>query len=384
VTGHVGQAPLAASRILVEDGLITEVGGTGDVAEMVVEADGLDAAPGLIDSHVHPVMGEFSPVPRGIGWLTEYFHGGVTSAVSAGELTTPGLAGRELTPELCSAVAESAARLFAGLPLGTRIHAGTLLLVPGLRESDFRRIAQAGGRCVKFIYYPIGPDRKGEIETYRDWAGRHGLVLKLHVGGTSYRGESVAAGRAAGELVRPDIYCHLNGGPIPMADDDVEWVIRETQAAFEVIPGGNLRVAQQVIRWAQEQGAIKRLLFGTDTPGGSGITPRAMLQIVAYSVAMGGLEPSDALAAATGNVAAAHGLAAGFIEVGKPADIILLGAVAGSAASTGLGAIRRGDIPSVACVLRDGEVAVQRSLLTPPPQRPARFGAGRSVTPPAG
>lgn len=373
VTGRVSQPPLEVSRILVEDGLITEIGGSGDAADLVVDADGLDATPGLIDAHVHPVVGEFSPMPRGIGWLTEYLHGGVTAAVSAGELTTPGLTGRELTPELCAAVAESAARLYGGPPLGTRVHAGTLLLVPGLREVDFRRIADAGGRCVKFIYYPIGPDQKEEIDSYRQLADRHGLVIKLHVGGTSYRGESVIAGRAAGEMVRPDVYCHLNGGPIPMADDDVEWVIRETGAAFEVILGGNLRVAQQIIRLARDHGAIQRLLFGTDTPGGSGITPRAMLQIVAFGVAMGGLQPSDAVAAATGNVAAAHGLAAGFLEVGKAADIILLGAVAGSAASTGLGALARGDIPSVACVMRDGEVVVQRSLLTPPPQRPARF-----------
>ena len=47
--------------------------------------------PGLVDGHVHPVFGEWTPTQDAIGWIGNYLHGGTTSMVSAGELHVPGL-----------------------------------------------------------------------------------------------------------------------------------------------------------------------------------------------------------------------------------------------------------------------------------------------------
>ena len=47
-------------------------------------------APGLIDSHVHPVCGDWTPRQNQLGWIDSCLHGGVTTMVSAGEVHTPG------------------------------------------------------------------------------------------------------------------------------------------------------------------------------------------------------------------------------------------------------------------------------------------------------
>src|SRR3546814_14743502 len=47
-------------------------------------------APGLIDSHVHPVAGDWTPRQNQINWIDSYLHGGVTTMISAGEVHMPG------------------------------------------------------------------------------------------------------------------------------------------------------------------------------------------------------------------------------------------------------------------------------------------------------
>ena len=46
--------------------------------------------PGLIDSHVHPVAGDWTPRQNQIGWIDSNLNGGVTTMISAGEVHTPG------------------------------------------------------------------------------------------------------------------------------------------------------------------------------------------------------------------------------------------------------------------------------------------------------
>jgi enamidase len=152
-----------------------------------------------------------------------------------------------------------------------------------------------------------------------------------------------------------------------MNDEDVQFVVQETGAWFEVIMGGNLRLVRAIAEWAGEAGRLGRLLCGTDTPGGSGITPRAMLQLLALLAGSCGLEPSIAIATATGNVAEAHRLNAGRLEVGCRADILLVGAVRGSRHDSAQGALRGGEIPGVGVVLCGGRVVALPGRLTPPP-----------------
>ena len=59
-------------------------------ATTIVDANGTTVAPGLIDSHVHPVAGDWTPRQNQIGWIDSYLHGGVTTMISAGEVHMPG------------------------------------------------------------------------------------------------------------------------------------------------------------------------------------------------------------------------------------------------------------------------------------------------------
>ena len=60
----------------------------------MIDADGMTAIPGLIDSHVHVTFGDYTPRQRTVGYLESYVHGGTTTAISASEVHVPGPAAR--------------------------------------------------------------------------------------------------------------------------------------------------------------------------------------------------------------------------------------------------------------------------------------------------
>ena len=94
-------------------------------------------------------------------------HGGVTALISAGELHLPGL---PLPPDARTAlsVAIVTKRCYDNLrPSGVKVHAGTLLLVPGLTEKDFDEIQALGIKLVKFIFYDYSLLPNGEARTLR-------------------------------------------------------------------------------------------------------------------------------------------------------------------------------------------------------------------------
>src|SRR6201984_3786351 len=94
LSGDLERPILDADTVVAVDGKITEVGKQKDVdvegATLVVDVNGTTLAPGLIDSHVHPVAGDWTPRQNQIGWIDSYLHGGVTTMISAGEVHTPG------------------------------------------------------------------------------------------------------------------------------------------------------------------------------------------------------------------------------------------------------------------------------------------------------
>src|SRR3989304_8932994 len=90
-TGDLGSPRHRGPSIYIEDGARRAVGDGPAWADMVVDARGLTAVPGLIDGHVHPLFGEWAPPQETLGWVRAYLHGGVTTMVSAGELHLPGV-----------------------------------------------------------------------------------------------------------------------------------------------------------------------------------------------------------------------------------------------------------------------------------------------------
>jgi enamidase len=94
LSGDIDQPILDADTIVVNDGLIVAVGKAKDCntegAQTIIDAHQTCVCPGLIDSHVHPVFGDWTPRQNQIGWIDSTMHGGVTTMISAGEVHLPG------------------------------------------------------------------------------------------------------------------------------------------------------------------------------------------------------------------------------------------------------------------------------------------------------
>jgi enamidase len=257
-------------------------------------------------------------------------------------------------------------------PSGVKVFAGTLLLVPGLKEEDFDTIASAGIRLVKFIFYDYSLLPSGEAERYVKWAKARRIKVKIHSGGVSRSGVSQIAGVEIVKRLQPDVVGHITGGPIPMPEGEVEQVVRETDYYVEICSSGNPRMVLRLMDAVKSANAYDRVLIGTDTPGGTGIIPRGMLREIAFLASVAGVPPEQAICMATGSVGRAHGLDIGSIQEGRPADIVLLDKIHGSVAKDGLDSLAKGDLPGISVVMIDGEIRVGgRSQQTPPPERTA-------------
>lgn len=376
VSGDIGQPLIAADSLYIEGGRIKEIGrgltAKDRPAETVIDVRGATVIPGLIDGHVHPVFGDFCPAQESVHWIRQYLHCGVTSMVSAGELHLPGLPLGNLTPRLVKYLAVLARATYDNeRPHGVKVHGGTVLLVPGLTEADFDEFAATGIKLVKFIFYNWAKAPEGEAQRYVAWAHERGIRVKLHSGGVSRSGISKVAGWNVVGPVRPDIIGHINGGPIPMPEADMLKIVRETDLYLEYCYAGNFRIGQVLLQAARETpGAERRVVVGTDTPSGTGVTPRAMLRALCYAASMSDFSGAEVVCMATGNTATAHSIEGGFIRPGAPADLAIIDRIEGSVGEDALGAIKAGDLPGVGVVLIDGELAVSpRSEQTPPPSR---------------
>ena len=382
VTGDLTHPLADADSVYVEDGLIREVGTDRTSADTVIDARGLTLAPGLVDGHTHPTFGDFSPTQNSVGWMNAYLHGGTTTIVSAGELHLPGLPLDRPDARIFKYLAVLARRCTATYrPGGLKIVAGTMCLMPGMTEADFDELAAEGSRVVKFIFYPYEQD-PAEAASYVRWAKARGLTVKIHSGGVSRSGLSRPAGAAVVKALQPDVVGHASGGPIPMPLDELDEVIDHTPCFLEVAYAGNPRWTVHLAQRLRERGELNRLTVGTDTPSGTGTTPRGMLRTVALMTSLGGVPAAEAICLASGNTARAHGLETGFVRPGAPADLLLIGRIVGANGADALAALAVGDLPGISTILVDGELLVrERSQQMPPPERLARIVSARHELP---
>ena len=353
VTGDWRDPFAAGDTIILDDGLIRKVG-TASSAEvescdLVVDANGTTACPGLIDSQVHIAFGDYTPKQQAVGFLESYVHGGVTTAISASEVHVPG---RPSDAEGVKALALAAQRCFASYrPGGMTVHAGSILLEPCLTGQDLTEVARKGVWLAKAGF--------GAVKTAYDYAPliaaakTAGMVTTMHTGGSSIPGSGAITGDHL-LAVLPDVSFHINGGPTAMPDRDFERVIKETDIALQVCTAGNLRTTLLCAKLAREHGAWGRFIIATDTPTGSGIMPLGMLYTMAHLASLGGIAPEQAVCAATGSNARVYRLNAGIIAPGKDADVVLIDAPDGGTQTTALAAIRHGDIAAIGAVVSGG------------------------------
>jgi enamidase len=134
VSGNWHDPFVDGDTILTEGDRLVRVGSASPAevegADIVIDAGGMTAIPGLIDSHVHVTFGDYTPRQRTVGYLEGYLHGGTTTSISASEVHVPG---RPRDPAGVKALALAAQRCFENYrPGGMRVLAGSVILEPGL------------------------------------------------------------------------------------------------------------------------------------------------------------------------------------------------------------------------------------------------------------
>jgi len=366
LSGDLQKPILDADTIVAVDGKITAVGKQKDIdaegATLLIDAKGTTLAPGLIDSHVHPVAGDWTPRQNQIGWMDSYLHGGVTTMISAGEVHTPG---RPKDVVGLKAMAIFAQRAFSAFrPGGVRIHAGAPVIEHGMVEEDFNDLAAAGVTMLGEV--GLGSVKDGATARQMvAWARQFGIQSTIHTGGPSIPGSSLID-KDIVLAADADVIGHINGGHTALPDDQIVTLCEKSSRALEVVHNGNERAALLTLRTAKELKQLDRVILGTDSPAGSGVQPLGILRIIAMLASLGEIPAEIAVCFATGNTAKIRKLDCGLVAAGRPATFMMLDKAQHSAGKTVLDSIQRGDLPGIGMMIVDGAVSTQRSRNTPP------------------
>jgi enamidase len=366
LSGDLQRPMLDADTVVALDGKIAAVGKANGVdtegATVVIDAKGTTLAPGLIDSHVHPVAGDWTPRQNQIGWIDSYLHGGVTTMISAGEVHTPG---RPKDVIGLKAMAIFAQRAFAAFrPGGVRIHAGAPVIEHGMVEEDFKDLAASGVTMLGEV--GLGSVKDGATARQMvAWARKHGIQSTIHTGGPSIPGSSLID-KDIVLAADADVIGHINGGHTALPDEQIVTLCEKSRRALEIVHNGNEKAALLALRTAKELKQIDRVILGTDSPAGSGVQPLGILRMISMLSSLGETSAEIAICFATGNTARIRNLDCGMIEAGRAATFVLIDKAQHSPGKTVLESIQRGDLPGIGMVIIDGLVSAQRSRNTPP------------------
>jgi enamidase len=366
ISGDLNHAILDADTVVAIDGRIASIGKEKesdlDEATTLIDANGTALVPGLIDSHVHPVAGDWTPRQNQIGWIDSCLHGGVTTMISAGEVHTPG---RPKDVVGLKAMAIFAQRAFSAFrPGGVKVLAGAPVLEHGMVEEDFKELAAAGVTMLGEV--GLGSVKDGA--TAREmvsWARKYGIQSTIHTGGPSIPGSSLID-KDIVLAADADVIGHINGGHTALPDDQIVSLCERSPRALEIVHNGNSKAALLTLRTANERKELERIIIGTDSPAGSGVQPLGILRMISMMASLGGVSAEVAFCCATGNTARIRNLDCGIIETGRAATFVLMDRAQHSAGTNLLVSIERGDLPGIGMVIIDGAISIERSRNTPP------------------
>src|SRR5215472_15980890 len=366
LSGDLQRPILDADTVVAMDGHISAIGKEKDVdtagATRIIDANGTALLPGLVDSHVHPVAGDWTPRQNQLGWIDSCLHGGVTTMISAGEVHLPG---RPKDVIGVKALAITAQRSFAAVrPSGVKVHAGAPVIEQGMVEDDFRSLAEAGVKLLGEV--GLGSVKDGATARQMvSWARKHGMQSTIHTGGPSIP-RSNLIDRDVVLAADTDVIGHINGGHTALPDAQIRALCEESNRALEIVHNGNECAALFTLRTAKALNQLSRVILGTDAPAGSGVQPLGILRVISALSSLGEIPAEVAFCFATGNTARMRKLDAGLIEVGRAADFVFMDKAQYSSGKTVLDSIQRGDLPGIGMVIIDGLVSAHRSRNTPP------------------
>ena len=330
-----------------------------------IDAKGTTLAPGLIDSHIHPVVGDYTPRQQQLHWIDSTLHGGVTTLISAGEVHMPG---RPKDVVGLKAMAIASQRWYENFrPSGMKVHAGAPVIEHGMVEEDFKDLADAGVKLLGEV--GLGSVKDGKTAKQMvDWARKYGIQSTIHTGGPSIPGSGLIDADMVLET-GADVVGHINGGHTALPDDQIVCLCESCTAALEIVHNGNERAAVLTLNTARELNKLDQVILGTDGPAGSGVQPLGILRMVAMLSSLGNMPAEQAFCLANGNTSRQRDLDTGIIEIGKCADFVLMDQAQHAPGKNLLESVQLGNLPGVGMTIIDGKVTSLRSRNTPPAQR---------------
>ena len=369
LSGKLEQPILDADTVVAEGGRILAVGREKDcdtgAATMVIDAHGCALSPGLIDSHVHPVFGDWTPRQNQFGWIESTLNGGVTTMISAGEVHLPGRP-RDIVG--LKALAITAQRAYENFrPGGVKVLGGAPVIEQGMVESDFSELAAAGVKLLGEV--GLGSVKAGyEAREMVAWARKYGIQSTIHTGGPSVPGSGYIDADTVLEA-DADIIGHINGGHTALPLSQIRCLCEGCGRGIEIVHNGNELAGLSALRFARELGQLNRVILGTDGPAGSGVQPLGILRMIAMLSSLGDTPAETMFCCATGNTARMRDLDCGIIEPGRTADFVLLDRAQHSSGKDLLDSVQKGDLPGIGMVIIDGIIRCTRSRNTPPADR---------------
>lgn len=369
LSGKLEEPIFDGDCLIAVDGKITAWGAEADLdcegAETVVDAKGVTLAPGLIDSHIHPVVGDYTPRQQQLHWIDSTLHGGVTTLISAGEVHMPGRP-NDVVGTVAMAIA--AQRWYENFrPSGVKVHAGAPLLQQGLEEHHFKQMSDAGVKLIGEVGLGTVKDGKTANEMI-GWARKYGMQSTIHTGGPSIPGSGLIDADMVLET-GTDVVGHINGGHSALPDDQIICLCEGCKAALEIVHNGNERAALLTLNTARELGKLDQVILGTDGPAGSGVQPLGIMRMVAMLSSLGNVKAEEAFCFGNGNTARQRRLDTGLIEEGMCADFVLMDQAQHAPGKTMLESVELGNLPGVGMTVIDGVVRSLRSRNTPPANR---------------
>jgi enamidase len=369
LSGRMEEPVLDADCLIAVNGRITEWGKAKDLdtsaCTVEIDAHGVTLCPGLIDSHVHPVVGDYTPRQQQLNWIDSTLHGGVTTLISAGEVHMPG---RPKDIVGLKAMAIASQRWYENFrPSGVKVRAGAPVIEHGMQEHDFKELAEAGVTLLGEV--GLGSVKDGKTaQQMVAWARKYGIQSTIHTGGPSIPGSGLIDADMVLET-GTDVVGHINGGHSALPDDQIICLCENCTAALEIVHNGNERAAVLTLNTARELKKLDQIILGTDGPAGSGVQPLGILRMIAMLSAFGNVPAELAFCFGTGNTSRRRELDTGIIEVGKAADFVLMDQAQHAPGKSILESVQLGNLPGVGMTVIDGVPRSGRSRNTPPATR---------------